>query len=267
MPNALATAKTYSLAPMPALEPSLEAALTQSLHANAGYADEQMGADGKPKAGVWRPTPQAPSSALVTLAKASLPAVYASAGPVHPDILKNWLQRLANALPIGGTKDNSERVGHAVRALVDACGDFPAECFTAATLKLVLQRCEFFPTGAKLFELLEPTALSVKARVAQLERIAKYVPAPPEPVEMTAEERAEMGRKLSGLAANMRAKIEAESAATENVRPAYASKLELALSVYSQGVSIERMRPDLRAALEQHMAEQNQNHRQENNRT
>ena len=237
MANAIATTKTHSLAPLPELEPSLELAVKNALIAPH---------DGH------RVPPPAPSSAMVTLAKASIPAVIASTGPVHPDLLKSWLQRLANALPIGGAKDDPNRARHAVAAIAEACGEFPAECFTAATLKTVLQRCEFFPTGAKLFEILDPVNCQVKAKVAEIRRIANYIAPPPEVPVATPEERAEVAQKMQAFAAEMAAKMVEIEGDKMKITPIHVSKLNLALAEHARGVPINRMRPDLRAALEQH---------------
>ena len=243
MENAITTRAAHSLAPLGTLSPTLESAVRSITHAVVdGHFTK----------------PADPSAAVVDIAKATLPEVIASCAPVHPEVLRNWFSRLVDALPIGGAKDDRNRVRNAIGALAETCGEFPAECFTAETMKITLQRCKFFPTGAELFEILDPINQRVKARAGAIKELANFKPKQEEVWNgpKTDEERLEMARKFEGLAREMAAKSAAEKGEKPQLKPIHASKLQLALSAQAQGQKLSDMRPDLRAALEAHLASQ-----------
>lgn len=63
-------------------------------------------------------------------------------------------------------------------------------------------------------------------------------------------------QRITGIVDDMKAKAAPGPATKSKVRPAYVSKLDLALAEQRRGVPMERMRPDWRAALQQHLAEE-----------
>jgi hypothetical protein len=239
MRAALTEHKAHSIQPLSTLPPSLEAAVQ-------GFAEPVR--DGH------YVRPPDPSPAVVQMARVTLIEAFGSCAAVRPDILRAWFGRLVDALPIGGAKDDPNRVRNALSALATTCGEFPAECFTAETLKVTLQKCRFFPTGAELFEILDPINRRVKARATAIKQIADFVPKPDEWTGPTTDdERAQMAQKMRALAENMVATAAVRAPETPKVEPKYLTKLQLAIGAHPDVLAI---RPDLRKALADHEASQ-----------
>lgn len=201
--------------------------------------------------------PAPPSPALIAMAKSAIPAMIETLRPVPPDQLKAWLRELANALPIAGAATDEDRVSNAFRAVTRACGKMVAECFTGGTLGDVLRHpdCRFFPAPATLYAILLPVEERAKARVRALREIADYRVPERESPPITAEERAQVAERMRAFAAEMKAKSLQKEEDGIKIAPAHASKLQLAMAARRDGMPIERLRPDLRAALQAYQQE------------
>lgn len=201
-----------------------------------------------PKYADFALAPAAPTQVEITAAIQALPAVERAAASVSITALRAWLKSLSEALPVGSVQADPRRLENAVRAICEACGHFPAACFTTETRGEVLRRCRFFPSAAELTEILEPVAIRENAVLNAVRAIATAIPAQAvQSVRESPEEIEACRARNRAIIDQMRAEAAALRPAHERPGPKYLTVLELALTDRAEGRPITR--PDKIAAL------------------
>lgn len=104
-----------------------------------------------------------------------LSAYRAQIKPTTLALVRQWLEDLAVGVPVPKSQQD---IGMAPRAatVFAACGEFPSACWTQKTLVMALRAFEWFPSPAKVYELLKPVADEIAATLAGLEAIANAKP-------------------------------------------------------------------------------------------
>lgn len=201
-----------------------------------------------PKYADFALAPAAPTQAEITAAIQALPAVERAAAPVATAALRGWLKSLSEALPVGNVQADPRRLENAVRAICEACGQFPSACFTTETRGEVLRRCRFFPSAAEMAEILGPVAVRENAVLNAVRSIATAVPAQSTPPRRDTPEEIEacLARNCAALA-QIRAEAAAKRPPEQRATPKYLTPLQLALTARSEGRPITR--PDWIEAL------------------
>lgn len=182
---------------------------------------------------------QPPTQTEIAAAIQALPAVEQAAASVLPDVLKSWLRALSEALPVGSVASDPSRLVNAVRAICEACGEFPAACFTPKTRGEVLRRCRFFPSAAELAEIIQPIADRERAILSAVRSIATALPAPPSQARRDTPE--EIAACIARNATVIQAlKAPAGAQESEPLATKCLSPLQLALADRAQGIPVTR---------------------------
>ena len=190
--------------------------------------------------------PQPPANDTVQAAQRFLPGVERALCPVVPDVLREWLHRLAKALPVGGVGNDINRVREAVRLLVDACGQMAAICFTDESFRAVIRVCRFFPGPAELFAILDSIEKEARHKRLALREIAAYQPPPADEFQPdTLEERAAAIARWQAVKATLQTADAGGSAKVEG-KWKEPSALEVARRRREAGMPLT---PQLRALL------------------